>query len=58
MGRMSDYAMECDYYETSEVEDNFDWEYEEEEDCWEEIVEDNISLVLDELISSIIQKST
>jgi hypothetical protein len=54
---MSDYAMECDYYGTIEVEDNFDWGY-EEEDCWEEIVEDILSLVMDELISSIIQKST
>ena len=58
MGRMSDFAMECDYYGTCEVEDNFDWEYEEEEDCCEDMVEDILSLVMDELISSIIQERT
>ena len=55
MGRMSDFAMECDYYGTCEVEDNFDWEYEEDPEPEEE---DIISLVLDELISSIIQERT
>ena len=64
MGRMSDYAMECDYYdqyylyEECEVE-NIDLGYEDMcGDCCEETVEDTIAFVLDDIITAIIQKGT
>ena len=46
MGRMSDYAMECDYYGTIEVEDDFDWGY--EEDLEPEMEEPEVEAIIQE----------
>ena len=46
MGRMSDYAMECDYYGTSEEEDHFDWGY--EEDLEPEVEEPEVEAIIQE----------